>query len=192
MRRDVFDVAFVGDSLTSSPNTTDWQPAAMSALGRYTSRPTRNYDFGKPAQTTVYGLTQVAGMAALRPAVAVIAFGMNDSDSTGSINVTTFDQNIRQMVTGITGASPATKVVLMTMNPVVAGASTLASNRTQVPNYYAALRVVASDLHLSLIDNYPLWGTPTTATIPDGLHPIVSEQLRIIVPNVIATLSTLV
>lgn len=185
MRRDVFDFACIGDSLTSGYASSDWQPDVVALLSLLSSRPVRNYDLGLLGTVSAWGLANLTPLINMQPAAALIAFGMNDC---AAVTLETYSETLRQMIVRVRQGSPGTAIFLMTMNPVT-GTSPAATARAQLPAYYQEMRTIARRDRVGLIDNEPLWGSPTTAQIPDGVHPIRSEVLRVTVPNVTSTLA---
>jgi lysophospholipase L1-like esterase len=191
MRRDVFDFACLGDSLTMGWVEAAWQPHVVARLSMLTPRPVRTYDFGEGGSTAEGGLTRLQPLIDLRPQAALVAFGMNDSAYT-TPTMADYAENLRLIIGRIRAGTPGTSIFLMTMNPIATNATTEVQTRhARLPQYYDALRVGARQQRVGLIDNEPQWRGSTTATIPDGVHPIASAVQQITVLNVVAALTPL-
>lgn len=181
---DVFDVAFVGTSLTYEL-VGGWVSNADSQMKTSTNRPVRFYNFGVPGATTATGIADIATPVRMRPRAIVIEYGMNDSYIPSGISVSAFSSNLGQIVDSVKTGSPNTRIFLMTMNPVVA--PRLDTNPDWAA-YYQAIRNLSVSKSVGLIDNTPDWGSPTSAEIPDGIHPTVAKNIQIVVPNVLEAL----
>lgn len=189
MNWNTFDFLFLGTSLTSKRTSGAWIDRFQRRMQLTTERPIRCYDFGAPGRTSLYGLQNLDMPLRMKPAVAVLEYGMNDAWPPAGISTTEFRSNIEAICAAFVAQSPATRVFLMTMNPAIApGAS-------DVPNllaYYQELRNVASAKGLGLIDVTPAWGVPTSAQLPDGIHPTDAAIDAVLLPFLLATLGPVV
>lgn len=189
-RWDVFDVAFVGTSLTWSLTREDgyWQSFLHRTLQPQVSRPLRFYDFGVSGDTSAGMLARIGTPAGMRPRLAVIEVGMNDANT--SVALATFASNVTSIINAFKTSDASTKIALMTMNPAISPASgTLVSN---LPSYYQKLRDLSTSEGVYLFDNTASWGTPNTTQIPDGVHPTVAAVRATMVPNLVTDIGGLV
>ncbi len=191
MRRDVFDFACTGDSLTGGHYSREWQVDVAERLSLLSSRPVRNYNFGLNGTSTPWGLQRMPEIVALRPRAVVIAFGMNDCTAEG-VTVSQYMENLRQMIVIVRQGSPQSAIFLMTMNPLATDLNVSGvTMRLTLPQYYEALRRTASEQRVGLIDNDRTWVGATSAEIPDGVHPLKSALLLNTIPNVVNALNRL-
>lgn len=186
----VYDIAFIGTSLTSN-RVGGWQSAFKQRLQLEATIDVRCYDAGTPGGTTadMYPLSVRAAM--LRPRAVVIEAGMNDAPVSQGISVAQFKTNVIAMIAQVQGLSPNSAIFLMTMNPVVAPPGS-SENAARLPDYYEALRELSVSEGVGLIDVEPLWGSPTTTEIPDGVHPTLVAENAVLVPKLMATFLPLV
>jgi lysophospholipase L1-like esterase len=184
----VFDVAFTGTSLTSGRAAYDWKLDVQRRLQPGADREIRFYDLGLLGQASTWGLANIHHVANTRAKVAIIEFSMNDAFDAYGITLEQSDSNTRQMIQAIRSVSPNTLIYLMTMNPV----AVTVTNRSTLSSRYAQYRTIAASENVGLIDNEPLWGTPSAEEIPDGVHPVALGQRRVLIPNVVATLQPLI
>lgn len=181
-------IAFTGTSLTSGQSSHDWQIDVMAALQAGTSYTLRHYNLGYPGRVVADGLADVGRVIAVRPDIAVIEYAMNDAYTANGISVETFKSSLEAIVDAIKSGSSETAIFLMTMNPAIAPGASTVPNLAQ---YYQGVRDTAALKGVGLIDNAPLWGTPSSSDIPDGIHPIQSAVRAILVPSVTAALRPL-
>jgi len=111
--------------------------------------------------------------------VVFIMFGMNDCVT---ITVDKFKTNLIRIVDDVRnkGAIP----VLMAVNPAIN-----ASNRANLPSYINAVRQIASDYNVLLIDHYEMWEKvmeetpyiigPSGSWMEDSIHPNYLGHLKI-------------
>lgn len=186
----VYDIAFVGTSLTSN-RVGGWQSAFKQRMQLEEPVDIRCYDAGIPGGTSadMYPLAVRAGM--LKPRAVVIEAGMNDAPISAGISVVQFKTNVIAMIGQIEGLAPATAIFLMTMNPVVVPPGS-SENAERLPDYYEALRELSVSEGVGLIDVEPLWGSPTTTEIPDGVHPTIVAENAVLVPKLMTTFLPLV
>lgn len=182
-------IAFSGTSLSSNFSCWGWPIDATEQLQVGSGYQLRAYDLGSTGRTAANGLSDVGRLVGLRPDIAVVEYAMNDAYTPNSVSVATFKTNLEAIVDSIAAGSPNTSIFLMTMNPAIApGASTVPNLST----YYQGVRDTATLKSVSLIDNTPLWGTPTGGQMAaDGIHPLRAPLLSIVVPNVVSALSAL-
>lgn len=186
-RWDLFDIAFLGTSLTANA-ICDWQPNFRSVLQAAVVRPVRLYDFGHPGAVATTLVTDSASITRMRPRMVVIEVGMNDAYA--AVDLTAFGSSVTTIINAVKAADAATEIALMTMNPAIspAGAAQIAA----LPNYYQKLRDLSTSESVLLIDNTPDWGSPTNVEIPDGIHPTHDAAVQILVPNLIAVIAPLI
>lgn len=186
MRRPLFDIAFMGTSLTCRQTSGYWLDDFGTLLRKQVARPIRVYDFGVSGAKSADGLALVASVVRMRPRCVVIEYTMNDAVTVNNVSVATMKANLTSIATSIASGSPGTRIALMTMNPAIS------TGATEVPNlatYYQGVRDVAAALGAGLIDNTPLWGTPTASQIPgSGVHPTRDAVLAIAVPNMLSAI----
>lgn len=187
----IYDIAFMGTSLTSN-RVGNWQKSFKAQMQRTVAVDMRCYDAGIPGGTSYDGYNNYASRCALlMPRAVVIEYGMNDAPPGMGITVPMFESAITGIIGTIKGVAPETDIFLMTMNPVVSPPGSDV-NAAALPAYYQALRDLSVSENVGLIDVEPLWGSPTTAEIPDGVHPTVAAANAVLVPALIATFAPLV
>lgn len=179
-------IAFSGTSLTSGVASRGWQTDVINRLQVGCQYELRNFDMGNPGRTSAQGLADIGRLDALKPDLAVIEYAMNDALTSLSISVATLRSNLSAIVDAVRVKNPSATVFLMTMNPAISPGS---ANVPNLPDYYQGVRDEAVAKGTLLIDNTPLWGTPSSADIPDGIHPVRSAVLSVLVPNVVSSLS---
>lgn len=187
-RWDVFDVAFMGTSLTWPPSSDGWLFACEATLQGLVSMPVSFYQMGVGGAVAAGGYAARGTATSIRPKVAVLEYAMNDASTANGISVASFKATMENFVDAIRVGSPDTVVALMTMNPVIGSG---AVSNPNLPLYYEALRDIAAAKEALLIDNTPLWETPTALQIPDGIHPTGSALRQVTVPNVANCLAAL-
>lgn len=189
-RWDLFDVAFIGTSLTARQTSGSWLDACQSVLQLQVGRPLRFYDFGVPGATSAMGLAAIGSAVRMRPKCTVVEFSMNDSVTALDISVATMKANLTSMVAAIAAGSADTQIFLMTMNPAIAPG---AVNVPNLASYYQGVRDVAAAQGVGLIDNTPLWGTPSSGQmLSDGIHPTGAAALAVVVPSVVGAIAPII
>jgi lysophospholipase L1-like esterase len=183
-----FTAAFTGTSLTTGPSNHDWQNKVAARLLPGLSKRIRFFDLGKQGETSAWGLANAAMVIRMQPDLVVIEFGINDALLAKSISLAQSETNMRALIAALQSGTPRSAVYLMTMNPVVGPVRE--AERPDLAQYYALYRSLASELSLGLIDNEPLWGTPTFDEIADGVHPDEPAVDAILVPSVTGSLQT--
>lgn len=194
----IFDIAFIGTSLTASIwtgydgvriNGGLWHPHAMRALSVGKSSELRYYNFGISGGTSVDGVAAIGAVAAMRAKVAVIEFCMNDAQVNNDVSLAQSKANAETMIAALQAANPDIHVGLMTMNPVLPSIV----NRPNLSAYYEQYRTMAaarSDLFL--IDNEPAWADATSVQIPDGIHPLLADLHQRLTPDIVSAISPFV
>ena len=140
--------------------------------------------------------TQVPLALADNPDAVFIEFSMNDAvqDPGRGYNLSVADSknNLLNMIGQFQTQNPGVIIILQTMNNVTGSAAAL---RPDLNNYYEAVRQVAADEGLLLIDHQPAWtdllnNDPSTwnAYVPGGLHPTAAGQQAVTMPGIIAAL----
>lgn len=193
----VFDIAFLGTSLTAGTGTAFsggaprpggmWQPELVRALQPGKSSEVRCYNFGIPGGASNAGLVQAPAVAAMRPRVAVIEFCINDA---AGLSLAQSLSNTQSMVSLFQSANPDIRVVLMTMNNVLSAALPTRPNVPAYQDQYRALVAGRSDL--LIIDNEPAWVGATTTQIPDSLHPLLVDLHTRLIPNIVSVIGPLI
>lgn len=196
----IFDVAFLGTSLTAGTGTANaggvakpgglWQPELMRALLPGRSSELRYYNFGIPGGTSVDGLALAPKVAGLRPRVAVIEFCVNDAATAKSVSLAQSLANTEAIIDAFQASWPETQVVLMTMSPVIGSA---VASRPNLSAYHGQYRTLAASREdILLIDNEPSWAGVTIAEMPDGLHPLLSSLHARLIPDIVGVLGPLI
>ena len=179
-------IAFSGTSLTSGTKSRGWQTDVIEALQAVATYELRNYDLGKSGRTSADGVADVGRLAALKPDIAVFEYGMNDALTSLSVSVATLKSNLATMADAVIALNPLCVVFFMTMNPAISPGNSTVPN---LADYYQGVRDEATAKSAILIDNTPLWGTPTSTDIPvDGIHPARAAVLAYNVPNIVSAL----
>jgi acyl-CoA thioesterase-1 len=174
--------ACTGTSLTTGPSNGGW-PAAVQAL-----LPTgvTFHNLGQAGSNSDWGLSNISAVSAVQADAVLIEFSMNDSLPGQNISLAKTESNLRSMISAVLSARSDTVVIPMTMNPVIGSAK---SDRLELDAYYDVYRSVAWSMGLPIIDNYFEWGGPSSADIPDGIHPAADAVQAIIVPKVLRAFS---
>lgn len=188
-RWDVFDVAFMGTSLTWPPSSGFWLKDCENFLQSKTSKEVRFYQRGLGGAIASTGYSDRGAAIGMRPKVIVLEYAMNDAATSNGITTSQFSSVMSDLINAIKIGSPNSKIALMTMNPTIGEALTRVPN---VNSYYQILRNLSVSQSLTLIDNFPLWGSPTAGQIPDGVHPTREALRAVTVPNVANVLQTLI
>lgn len=186
----IYDIAFHGTSLTSD-RVGNWQDSFTNRILASSGKSVRCYDFGLPGGTSLDIYNNSSAGVLLKPWAAVIEAGMNDCPPGNGISVAQMKTNVLNLINLYKAVSINTKLFIMTMNPIVVppGSST---NAAALPSYYQGLRdLQAVTSGVSLIDVHPLWGTPNSTQIPDGVHPTLVAENAVLVPKLISTFSPL-
>lgn len=191
-----FSLAVYGSSLVTGVNSRGWCEEFVGHVRSLTSREIVLHNLGaRGANSSAWGVPKIATVANQRPDAAIIEFindAYRDTPPTPSPvdgpSLAQSEQNFRDMADAILDKNSACALFFMTMNPVI---SVSAPYFPGVLEYYQMYRDLASELGLGLIDNTPDWGSPTTAEIPDGLHPLIAPVRSIVFPNVLAAISPL-
>ena len=183
MNWDVFNVAVIGTSLSAGQA---WQPVVRSRLQLLTDRPIIFHDFGRPGFSSVQLRDTVGSKPAnINPRKLIIECGMNDA---GVTLISTFKNQVQDIINMAAGRISMSDILLMTMNPAIAPAPTVTINGC--PVIYQGLRDLAASNNCGLIDNHPLWTSPTTTDIPDGVHPTIAALKSYgIISNIVSALS---
>lgn len=183
-----FDIACIGTSLTTGPNSGSWQAGIVARLTPGAPRPIITYDLGYGGwNSRDHGLANIGTVARLRARVVLIEFIMNDANINNGISVAESQSNHQAMIDAIKAASPGTQIYLMTMNPTVGR-----SDRPNMVDYNAMYQSLAASNGIGFIDNYPLWDGATTVEIPDGIHPTAAAVATRTTVNVANTLAPLI
>ena len=198
----VFDIAFVGTSLTAGTGTGvidvdnavnggSWMPKLERALQVGKQSEVRTYNFGFPGQNSNYGLAQADRYVPFRAKLYVFEFCMNDSPGVQDVSMAQARENVLAMASLVQARTPDAMIALMTMNPVV-GSSSGALARPNLPDYHENYRNYASEMEWLLIDNALSWGGVTTTEIPDGIHPLLAEVEARLIPDIVSVVGTLI
>lgn len=145
-----------------------------------------NFDVGNPGWTSVDGLADVSRWAKLRPDIAVVEFAMKDAITGSGVSTANPKAKLGSIVDAIRAEYGFCQIFPMTMNRAISPGS---ANVPNLANYYQAVRDEASAKSVALIDNTPLWGSPSSDDIPDGIHPVRSAVLSVLVPSVASALA---
>lgn len=189
-RWDVFDIIMYGTSLTDIRNDRAVTLEVAQGLQRISpNREIRMYQLGKAGAVASTGLLDIGYGIGLRPKCAILEYGMNDASVTNEISLSAFVSNMGAFIDQLKAPNPNLLVALMTMNPAIAPSA------VSVPNllsYYQAVRDLAAARNALLIDITPIWGTPTSEQIPDGIHPTKAANMAITLPTMISRLQTII
>lgn len=110
---------------------------------------------------------------------------MNDA---GVATVDDFKLALGTMINTVGTRVSVDHIFLMTMNPAISPASS--GTIAGVPEIYQGLRDLATARGTGLIDNHPLWTSPTTTDITDGIHPTMAALLSYgVIDNIVDGLS---
>lgn len=145
-------------------------------------------------QTSKWGVIHVEDrVIQKRPDVLFIEFAINDAHRRFEIGVDDTRRNFRRMVQRVKKALPECEIILMTMNDAKGEAEY--NRQFRLHEYYQAVRDVATENGLMLIDLYPQWQRLRLSDearydryMPDGLHPTEEATRHFIIPALIREL----
>ncbi|MCM2274113.1 MAG: SGNH/GDSL hydrolase family protein [Candidatus Didemnitutus sp.] len=148
----------------------------------------------KGGENSTWGLAQLEGRVLVhRPDVVTIEFAMNDAARKSALTVAGARRNLETLIARLRAANPATRIILLTMNPL--GAAVLARpaehpfSRAELDAHYAMVREVAAEQGLVLVDHHAAWLRLRAESpelfdrhVPDGVHPDPEISRRLILP----------
>lgn len=154
----------------------------------------------KGGENSTWGLAQLEERVLVhRPDVVTIEFAMNDAARKSALTVTDARRNLETLIARIRAANPATRIILLTMNPL--GAAVLARpadhpfSRAELDAHYAMVREVAAEQNLMLVDHHAAWVRLRAENpelfdrhVPDGVHPDPEISRRLILPAMLRAL----
>lgn len=173
--------ACTGTSLTTGANNGGWPDAVVSALNAIAPEGFTFSNLGQAGSTSTWGLANIGAVADLQADAVLIEFAMNDAVTSGGVSLAQSESNLRGMITAIKAQRSTTLVLPMTMNPAIGSGKSV---RPELTAYYQMYGRVARELGLPILDHYGIWGAPTSAQIPDGIHPTSGAVQPIVVPVV--------
>lgn len=184
-----FTVATLGTSLTTGRLSGYWDTLLEQWLAVGSQGPVRVFSCGKGSQTSIWGKDNAIYAAMHRATCCTIEFSINDAVPSFGITVTDHIANMSEIVEILREWNPDIIPVVMTMNPV---ATSIASGRPYLEDYYQADRDFAAANDCVLIDNFLVWDNPlSTGDAPDGLHPSDQAVRTKLLPNIYAGISAI-
>lgn len=194
-----FDIAFIGTSLTTGPNSREWPYHLGRSLQTGRRALIRVHSLGQPAVTSNWGVANLAPLTNLRPKVAVIEF-INDAyasyQNVAPENMTLAKSlsNFNAIIDGIRSSSPQTIIFLMKLVKPLAASQ--ASLYPSLAAYDAQLDTIAANKGVGMIDTRAAWGDPDTRPeeFPsgDGVHTLLTGHRRVTIPVVSASIAPLI
>jgi acyl-CoA thioesterase-1 len=168
-----------------------WVPALRRTLEERFPGRSRLTNRGHHGVGTGWGLEHLEErVIAEQPDVVLIEFAINDAFEALEISPRESQAMLEEMVTRIEAALPDCEIVLMTTHPTTAGYA-----RRDLAPYYQAVRDLARQRGLVLVDAEPVWrellekDRPTfDAYLPDGTHPSPNGDAAITTPLLRAAL----
>lgn len=147
-------------------------------------------------QTSKWGVMNIEDrVIQKRPDVLFIEFAINDAHRRFEIDVDDTRRNFRRMVQRVKKALPECEIILMTMSDAKGEAEY--NRQFRLHEYYQAVRDVAAESGLTLIDLYPQWQRLRLGDeglydryMPDGLHPTEEATRHFIIPALIKELES--
>lgn len=186
----IFDVAFLGTSLTNGSGTGwvnetrvhggMWQPFVANSLVSGMSDEFLYYNFGLSGNTSTDAMPFIYDWAQLRPKMMIFEYGMNDAATERNVTLAEARSNAEAIIDMFQTANPDIKIGLMTTNKVL---SWRVDDRPNLSGYYQQYRdIVAERDDLFLVDNEPYFADATPVEIPDGIHPLLPALRERLVP----------
>lgn len=196
---DVFDIALMGTSLTTSKADREWDLALASSMQVGSRKKIRTYRLGADSETSTWGLANTAPLIRMRPRVALIEF-INDAYYTyqapnpRNMTPALSTSNFNGIIDAIKAGSPDTAIFLMAL--IRPRADAVAASYPTLTTYYGLLPGIAAAREVGFIDCYSAWGDPALHPEDfkpeDGIHPLLSGYLRVSIPEIIAAIGRLV
>jgi len=168
-----------------------WLPALRQTLDqRFSGRATLS-NRGRHGVGTRWGLEHLEErVIGERPDLVLIEFAINDAFEAVDVAPEESRALLEQMVERIETALPDCEIVLMTTNPTTGGYA-----RRELAPYYQAVRDVARQRGLVLVDTEPAWRelferdrATFDVYLPDGTHPSPKGDAAITTPRIHAAL----
>lgn len=182
MPTDTLSIVTLGTSLTAS---IDWQTPLAAHLSAHLDRRVSIVAVAAGGVTSRWGLAQVDRVAALRPAVVLVEFAINDANWRRFVSRAESRANTRRILRDLRTRLPYSRPILMVTNPVhgLRGAM-----RPTVGAYYEQYRLLAAEEQVGLIDAEPAWAALSLAErrrlIPDGVHPTLAGFVDVALPAI--------
>lgn len=178
-------VVVYGTSLTERGT---WPVLMQRALHRRYQGRLRLVNSAMSGQTSQWGVLHLQERVLRhRPDVVFVEFAINDAHERFGIDVDEMQQNYRYMIERIRKELPDCEIILMTMSDAAGQAEQ--NRQFRLHEYYQAVRDLAEDYNLFLIDLYPHWQRLRARNeplhrryMPDGLHPTEEATRRFILP----------
>lgn len=162
-----------------------YQDRMIRLLQVQTARIIRNMNIGENGEHSGNGINRIATAVACRPDFVFIEYSMNDA---AFLTQAAAISNKTTIVNAFKAVMPASRIYLMTMN----GPGDAA--RSNLLNYYADDRTLATSLGVSLMDHYPNWVTygMGTGNVPDLIHPTQAATEAVTTPAMVSVLAPLI
>jgi lysophospholipase L1-like esterase len=155
-------VTILGDSISQGCDSTAWgnvppklppyRDLLVRAIREASGGAVKQYNLAVGGKTAAWATTQIEAVAATKPDLVVLAFGMNDSS--GRRSVADFTADITAVVDGVRKLSPQTEFLLVSgITPIPQWAK---SHPGLLAAYDTALRAMAGE-HIAFGDVRSVW-----------------------------------
>ena len=183
---DASGIVILGTSLSHEASWPDRLTHALTNCGLHPAPMTR---ITRPGAHSGWGLAQLDRVVAVRPAVVLIEFTINDADLRDGLWLEQSRSNHREIIVGLQEALPDTRLVLMSMSPARGLRGFL---RPALEDYEAMLVELAAAYDLGFVDLAPRWRAFLAnhpGSLPDGLHPVDQAATAVILPVLVPALA---
>lgn len=178
---DIFRFACVGASLTYGGK---WiEPVRQGLASAWPGKTVIGRNLAQPNYGSRRALENIGNIIASKADAVIIEFAAADAHTGNSTSLSECCSLTGQIIAAIEAGLPDADIYLMTMNPVIA-----TTNFPNLASYYQKYRDMAVG-GIGLIDVNAAWGTPTSAQMPDGVHPTPAAHAAITVPTIVDALT---
>lgn len=196
---EVFDIAIMGTSLTTSRADREWDLSLASTLQIGKRSKVRTYRLGFDGETSTWGLANIQPLVAKRPRIALIEF-INDAyrsyqaPNPRGMTLALSKSNFEGIVDTIKLRSPDTMIYLMTL--IRPRDDAHAAYYPNLVAYNEQLARIAAQRGVGFIDCYSKWGDPSLHPEDfhptDGIHPLLEGYLRVTIPAIAGEVGDLI
>lgn len=185
-------VVVYGTSLTERSR---WPELLQAELHRRYKGRIHLINSAMSGQTSRWGVRHIQDrVIEKRPDVLFIEFAINDAKRDYRIEVEETQNNYLRMIYRVSQALPECEIILMTMSDAKGRAEY--HRQFRIHEYYQAVRNVAAEKGLMLVDLYPHWRKLRFADealydryMPDGLHPTEEAIRHFMIPLLLKELN---
>ncbi|GAA5217696.1 hypothetical protein GCM10025776_23410 [Corallincola platygyrae] len=140
---------------------------------------------GGAGENSDWGTTKVEELVVLKPDYLFIEFAANDASLLHGVSHSKSVQNVSYIIDKFRQESQSTKIVLLALNPM---SGPKGWTRPRLNTFYDSHLALADEQNVRVLDVRPFWAELTSDQIkhfiPDGVHPTVEANKKILVPNI--------